>query len=332
MNTGRILITGATGFIGRHLVPHLLSAGHRLTLAVRNADAYPALWRNHADIRVVATGPLETTPNLGDVLVGVDRVIHLAGLAHIRHSHSTQGPFESANAIATARLAEAAADCTVATFVHMSSLAAITDNSSSLIVDDETDEEPVTPYGKSKRIAEKHVEALAGRGIFAVSLRPPLVVGADARGNWRALQRLAMTGLPLPFANVANCRSLVDIDTLVQALAHLTTSRWTPSLSGNYCVADKERVSLPRIVTALRTGMEMPPRLLSFPPGLLRTVLHLTRRRQMAAGLLGDLVVDSCRFRRVFNFSSEKDLICAIVDSGRQYRRLSGHETMENSR
>lgn len=332
MNPGRILVTGATGFLGRHLVPQLLANGRHLTLAVRNAGAAPAGWRDDERIGIVTTGPIERSENLDEAFAGVSTVVHLAGLAHVGHTRDLEASMMSASAEATERLARAAVDHKVAAFIHMSSLAAVTQNASSATIDDTTCNPAPTPYGRSKQEAERHVQALASKGIFAVSLRPPLIVAADAKGNWGALQRLAITGLPLPFASVGNRRSLIGIDTVARAVAHLSTGRWSPDRSGNYCLADRESVSLSRIVTALRRGMGLPPRLFPFPPAALHALARWVGRQQMAAGLLDNLEVDASRFQRVFDFSEQKSLINSIAESGAQYRRLRSRATMESAR
>lgn len=317
---GAILITGATGFVGRHLVAHLAAMQRPLVLAVRAASSCPPPWRAHERIRIVETGPLEEASNLDALLSGVGAVVHLAGLAHVGHGAGTEAAFMAANAEATRALAQAAGEAGTGTFVHLGSLAAITGNASPLLINDDTAGEPPTPYGRSKRAAEAHVAALAGRGTFAVSLRPPLVVGWDAKGNWRALQRLAATGLPLPFARVRNARSMIGIATLTQAIAHLCARDWPAAASGNYCIADREPLSLPDIVTALRRGMGLPPRLVPFPPALLTGAARLLGREREAAGLLGTLRVDASRFREKFGFTEPQDLVDAIVESGRAYR------------
>lgn len=312
-----ILITGATGFVGRHLVAHLASTGRPMVLAVRSAASCPPGWRDDPDIRIVETGPLEAASNLVTLLSGVGAVVHLAGLAHVA---GTDEAFMAANAAATQALARAAAQARTPTFVHLGSVAAITGNASPSLIDDDTDDEPPTPYGRSKRAAEAHVRELAERGAFAVSLRPPLIVGWDAKGNWRSLQRLAATGLSLPFARVHNARSMVGIGTLTQAIAHLCARDWPAEASGNYCIADREALSLPEIVTALRRGMGLPPRLVPFPPALLSGAARLLGREREAAGLLGTLRVDASRFRETFGFSEPQRLVDAIEESGRAYR------------
>lgn len=322
MREGRILVTGATGFVGRHLVEHLRPTGRLLTLAIRgDAGSCPSSWQTDERIKIVTTGPIETAGNLAEVVAGAAVVVHLAGLAHIRQSADVDDAFFAANTTATERLALTAADSGIGSFIHLSSLAAITRNASSDVIDDTTDDPAPTAYGRSKREAEKHVLALAEGGIVAISLRPPLVVGAEAKGNWGTLQRIAATGLPLPFASVRNRRSMIGIRTLVEALDCLCTQRWSPEISGNYCIADAESISLPAIVTELRRGMGLPPRLFHCPPGILKTVAAAANRQQMAAGLLGDLRVDANRFRATFAFTPTQGLSASIAQSGSCYRR-----------
>jgi nucleoside-diphosphate-sugar epimerase len=321
MSTNRILITGATGFVGRHLVPVLLSEHHCITLAVRRPEACFSTWQNGEQLRLVTTGSIETSQNLREALEGVSTVVHLAALAHVHDAGhvDNDGPFVAANITATERLVEAASQEDVKTFVNLSSLAAVTGNASSITVDDESDFIPPTAYGRSKRAAENAVHGLRDKGVLAVSLRPPLIVGADARGNWATLQRLAATGLPLPFGGVRNKRSMIGVRALAEAIAHLCAHPWPVAKSGAYCLADPEPVSLPEIVRELRAGMGLAPRLFPFPGAILLGVATALNQRNRAAGLLGSLEVDSNRFRQAFTFTESQRLHAAIRECGTQY-------------
>ncbi len=320
MSSRRILVTGATGFVGRNLVSDLLEK-RPLTVAVRNFEEAAKLWQGRGDIRIIATGPVEASTRLEDAFSDVSTVVHLAGLAHVEARDGDGSPFMRANAQATEKLVEMAVHRRVDTFVHVSSLASVVSNASAEVVNDTTRNEALTPYGVSKRLAEDHVAKLPEMGIFSVSLRPPLVVGADARGNWEALQRLALSGIPLPFGSVRNRRSLVSVGSVVQAISHLCSRPWPIEASGNYCLADWGTLSLPEIVTLMRKGMEIPPRLVPFPPKVLYSAARAVKQDRRAAGLLGDLEVDASRFRETFGFSASQGIREAIVASGQSYRQ-----------
>ena len=324
MATERILVTGATGFVGRHLIPQVLVEQRNVTLAVRSAARVPAEWADHPAVRVVETGPLETAQNLDAALAEASAVVHLAGRAHVRAARDAE-PFMQANARATEALARAAAATgAVRTFVHLSSIFSTTGNVSRDIVGDDTPPAPTTSYGASKLAAEAHVASLASENVLAISLRPTLIVGSDAGGNWRALQKLAATGLPLPFASVRNRRSLVSVQTVVRAIAHLCRP-WPAEEFGNYALADDGALSLPEIVTELRAGMGLPPRLVPFPVPLLTAAAAALGQANRAAGLLGALEGDAARFHEVFGFpaANARDAVRASGAAYIQQRRAA---------
>lgn len=325
-----IFVTGATGFLGRHVVEHLLKTGRSLILAVRDASRCPPEWIGNDRIVIRKFGELGANTDFGDALNDVGAVIHLAGLAHVAtgDKDDAEAAFMRANAGATEALVRAAATAGIRTFVHLSSLAAVVPNALDQTIDDQTDLGPSTPYGRSKRLAEEHVRKLAGDGVFAVSLRPPLIVGADARGNWALLQRIAATGLPLPFASVRTRRSFIGVEALCEAIALLCDKAWPAKLSGDYCIADPEPVSLPEVTHLLRKGMGKPTRLLPFPPALIEMAGALAGRRRQVAGLTGELKVDASRFFQTFGFRPQSSLRDEIVRSGAEY--AAGHKARKS--
>lgn len=321
MTAGRILITGGTGFVGRHLVPRLLRNRLPLTLALRSRATCPASWHGHELIRIIETGPIETAANLEEALSGASTVVHMAGLAHVDRPSPEGGPdpFESANAQSTERLAAAASGTEVKTFIHLSSLFAVTDNASDTVVDDRTDRMPSTAYGRSKRMAEQYVMALGSTGVLGVSLRPTLIIGADAKGNWAVLQRVASTGLPLPLSSVRNRRSVVSVDTVANAIIRLCSDHWSPDRTGNYCLADEGALSLAEMVGELRNGMGLPARLFPFPPELIQGIARIAGQQRRVGGMLGNLEVDAGRFYRDFTFDKVPRAVDSIRESGRRY-------------
>ena len=325
MAANRIFISGASGFVGRNLVSRLLKSGQFLTVGVQSAQSSDPRWRQNTMIRIVETGPLESAVNLSEALADATVVVHLAGLAHVTRvpeGKSEAAAFTAANDEATARLAKSAVQAgSVHTFIHLSSIASVAENAVDHLVDDNEPANPRTFYGMSKRSAELQLLQLVDSGVFAISLRPPLIIGADARGNWAALQKLAWSGMPLPFATTRNRRSLISIDTLTEAIMHLARGNWPVQQSGSYNIADEGALSLAELVTELRLGMQLPARLLPFPPSLLYGAASLLKQKRRAAGLLGNLEVDGSRFNAMFSFEASHPLRYSVRKCGLVYRK-----------
>ncbi len=312
-----ILITGASGFIGRALAIRLTGDGHQLILALRRplpvADPLNSL-ANATHWLCGDLQHLDPAPWSGEQ---PEIIIHAAWLAHTRASLAE---FAAANITATERVAALAAKLDVATVVHLGSMAAVTSNASERVVDDAIPPAPETAYGHSKLAAERIVADLTSDRRMAITLRPPLVIGPNAPGNWRRLQWLAS----LPVAPVVigpARRSYCSLATLVEATAHLCAKDPEPALSGAYCLADPLRLTVSETVQELRAGMGKSRAVLPMPAILLRPAAKLAPLRNSINALTGSLEIDSSRFFENFGFSPQTDLRQVIRDSGTDYTR-----------
>ena len=277
--TGRLIaLTGATGFIGRHLLSALSARGYRVRVLLRRPVAVP----EGASGAVV--GDLARPMNMAAALAGVDAVVHSAGLAHAM-SGAPEDDFRSSNTEATKRLAEAAQRAKVGRFVFLSSIRAQSGPSAAAPLTEADSPAPTDPYGRSKLAAEA---ALAEIGLDWVALRPVLVYGAGVKGNMAALLRLARTPYPLPLGSLTGRRSLVSVESLAGAVAAALEA--PGPLARPLIVAEPDPLTLPEMLTALRAGLGRGPGLLPCPATLIGLACRATGRDEVFDRLSGSLV------------------------------------------
>lgn len=295
-----VIVTGASGFVGRHLVPHLGAAGF---------DVRPAFRRNAPPDGLLLD---DQTPEaaMRAALAGMGAVVHLAGRAHrtgeAPGSHAAA--FDAINRDWPQRLAAAAAAEGVRHFLFVSTIGV---HGQAGHFHQDSPLAPATPYARSK--AEAEAALRAGFPGSLVVLRPPLVVGPGAPGNLARLAQLAAGPLPLPFGAVRNRRSLLSIQGLCRAVEAVLRAWQTGNAPGGaYMLADARPVSTGDMIAAIRAGMGRKPGLLPVPPRLLRLGLGLAGQGAQSGQLLGDLTVDSSAFQRDTGWLPEADSLSAL--------------------
>jgi nucleoside-diphosphate-sugar epimerase len=312
----RVLVTGATGFIGPGVVEALLRRRHRVRVALRR-DSAPL-----PEVEYTITGGVGAKTDWRPALLGVTHVMHLAARAHVMET----GPdalehFREVNARGTRQLAEAAAAAGVRRFVFLSSVKAMGERSppgGAL-----TDSDPPRPedaYGISKREGETALaEVAAASGMEAVILRAPLVYGPGVKGNLLRLMRLIERGIPLPFAAIANRRSLIARANLAAALGLCLDH---PEAAGaTFLVADGEDLSTPELIRRLARGLERPARLVALPPSLLRLAGRLGGREAEIERLTGDLAIDASAIRTRLGWQPVISVDEALAETAQWYLR-----------
>ncbi len=311
----RVLVTGATGFIGRALCPQLLRAGHEVSAAVRGKD----------DKNIPLDIPGGVTPHpIPDIgpetdwqaaLSGIDAVIHLAARVHVMKEKNRDplAEFNRVNAEGTARLATAAAEAGVKRFVYLSTIKVMDETSSSPFLETDTPR-PEDAYGISKLAGERVLADIAKKSkMEPVVLRPPLVYGPGVKGNFLALLRLCQMAPPLPFSAVDNRRSFIYVGNLADAILCCLTHK--DSGGRTYFVRDGEDLSTPDLIRRVAAAMGRPARLFPAPQGLLRLAGLVTGKSRSIAVLLGNSQVNDEKIRSELAWTPPANVIQGLNET-----------------
>ena len=282
----RVLITGASGFIGRRLAGALAKGGWAVRAAMRDASAVAL-----AGVETVALPDLSRPVEWGPLLEGVTHIVHLAGLAH-SPGVLADAVYDRINAEAAGELAQAATG--IERLVLMSSVRAQAGLSADHTITEEDEPEPTDAYGRSKLAAERLVAASGTR--FCI-LRPVVVYGPFVKGNIANLATLARTPMPLPFGALDNRRSLLAIDNLISAIGlTLVAER---ALGKTFLVADRDPITVADLVTAMREGLGRAPHLMKVPAGAVRRIMASFGKEADWERISGSFVVDTAKLRSI---------------------------------
>lgn len=292
----RVLITGASGFVGRALSIKALAHGWQVQGTLLPDEPPHALI---SGVEPVVFELLGTDSALCHAVTGMDTVIHLAARVHILKETSSDPlhEFRKTNTEGTIRLAIQAAKAGVKRFVFMSTIG-VNGNTSAGKAFTETDAPaPHNPYSISKLEAEIALREIgANSGMEVVIVRAPLVYGPGNPGNFLSLLRAIVSGIPLPLASVRNSKSFLYVDNLADALARCAIH---PAAAGKtYLISDGAEVSTPELIRHLASALGKPVRLLPFPAALIRFVGKILGRSSTVEQLIGSLRVDSSKIRR----------------------------------
>jgi nucleoside-diphosphate-sugar epimerase len=298
----RVFVTGATGFIARHLLQELERHGTWTAASVRRELAPDTRWR--------------------DAFEGARSVVHLAATAHERAEVlERKGDYETlrrVNALAAERLAREAAAAGVRHMVFLSTIGVCGDETSGEPFTEESPAAPRSLYAASKLEAERLLGAVAAEtGLAVTVLRPTLIYGPGNRGNFLRLLRAANRGFPLPLASVRNRRSLTYVGNLVSAIVAILARQ---DLTGAYVVCDAESLSTPQILRALAIGLGRPARLLPFPPAMLRFAGEAMGQGALVRRLVGSLEADCGKLQRAAGWHPRFAPAAALADTANWFR------------
>jgi UDP-glucose 4-epimerase len=275
-----LALTGATGFIGQHLLRELPSRGYRLRVLLRQPTSLPIQCAS------AVIGDLAQPRNISAALERVDAVIHSAGFAP-GMSGVPEHDYRLLNTEATINLARAARRAGAKRFVFLSSIRAQCGPTAENVLTEADDPKPTDAYGRSKLAAER---GLAELDLDWVSLRAALVYGPGVRGNIAQLMKFARLHFPLPLRSILARRSLLAVENLSAAVEVVLQ---TPEpLRRAFIAADVEALTVAEMIAAMRHGLGRSPNLFALPPAALRVFLRSMGKQELYRRLSGSLVAD----------------------------------------
>jgi UDP-glucose 4-epimerase len=278
-----VLVTGANGFVGRHIAPALVDEGWTVRRAVRR----PSGGENE-----VVIGSIGEATDWSAALTGVEAVVHLAARVHQSHDHNTMELHRSVNTDGTLHLARSAAAAGVRQFIFLSTVLVHGRSNDGRAPFSEKDTPmPRGPYAESKAAAEAGLKALSQQSDMNITVvRPPLIYGHGAKGNFALLTRAVKMGTPLPFAAIRNQRAFLSVENLASFIASRLSK---PAEKFEiYLVADAEQVSTPEFVRRLAVAAGKMPVLFPVPQRLLSAALNWGGWSEVRSSLIGSLELD----------------------------------------
>lgn len=315
----RVLVSGATGFVGRALCSHLLLQGYRVRAAVRQR-------RQHEidDVEQVLIGDIGPTTQWGKVIADVDVIVHLGARVHVMHESAADplAEFRAINVVGTERLAVQAAIAGVKRLIYVSTIKVNGDETLGKPFTVIDSPQPRDAYATSKWEAEQALQRVAAQtGLEVVIVRPPLIYGPGVKGNFLSLLHFVEKGWLLPTGGCDNRRSLIGLGNFVD---FLTLCIRHPAAAGQiFLVSDGEDLSMPELIHRLASAMGRSARLLSVPPSWLWLATKLLGRSGIYQRLCGSLVVDSGYARQVLGWKPPQTVSDGLASTVEEFLQRS---------
>lgn len=297
----KVLVTGASGFVGRSLMFALNQND--------NVDCMGAVRTQPISVtskyNLVDVGELNVTTDWSSALLDIDVVIHCAARAHIMNDEVMEPLIEyrRVNVDGTLNLARQAATSGVKRFVFISSIK-VNGEQTKLGLPFTADDEPIPEddYGVSKLEAEQGLRLIAQEtGMEVVIIRPPLVYGKNVKGNFANMIHLVSKSLPLPLGAIHNQRSLVALDNLVDLI--ITCIDHPAAANQVFLASDDDDISTTELLRGVANAIGKPSRLIPVPAALLQLGATMLGKKAMAQRLLGSLQVDITKNRELLDWT-----------------------------
>ncbi|NOQ77304.1 MAG: NAD-dependent epimerase/dehydratase family protein [Methylococcaceae bacterium] len=296
----KVLVTGATGFVGKEIVKQLLLNKVDVIAAVRNGESTLP-----SGVQRFITGEFSKKIDWLNALNDVDVIIHCAARVHVMNDVGESDPLRvlrNVNVDNTLSLARQAIGAKVKRFIFISSIKVngeVTLGGEKF--KDDTVCLPIEPYGVSKYEAEQGLLALVmGSNMEVVIIRPPLVYGPEVSANFNSMIKWVRKELPLPFGKVCNQRSLIALDNLVSFIIHCIDH---PKATNEvFLVSDGEDVSTSELLRKVAKAFGKKMFLLPVPVGVMIFCATLAGKRGAANRLFSSLQIDSSKARNLLGW------------------------------
>lgn len=310
------LVTGGTGFIGSALIDGLELSGGQVFALVRSGSIFSGSTLTN----VIPFDSLHDCNLIPSVFI--DTVFHLAGLAHVANAEDADAlvKYREINIVMSENLARQAIAAGVRRFVFLSSISVNSAGTCSEIITEKSEPNPAGVYAVSKFEAEQRLfDIFSTVKTELVVIRPPLVYGRNARGNFAKLLGIVERGLPLPFGSIKNKRSLIALENLVDFMCLCAVH---PAAADQvFVISDGIDLSIGEIIRFLSISMGIPLRIFPFPPYVLRFLAKAVGKQRYYDKVCGNLSIDISKAVSLMGWSPVISPEVALTKVGMDYRR-----------
>ena len=303
----KILVTGASGFVGRYLVNNLSKTDEVIACVRKKSNLLPSSVQQ------------TVSSSFFDLAIpkDTDVIVHLAGIAH--NKNNSVDEFKKINVDGTLELARKALEANIKRFIFISSIGVNGNSTHGKAFTEQDTPNPTNDYTKSKYEAEKALAKLfENTNIDLVIIRPPLIYAHDAPGNFSKLLMLIKLGQFLPFGCTHNQRSFIVIENLVSFITACIYH--DTKINETFLIADDEVISTKQLIQCLSSGMGKSMILLPVPTKLLSMLADATGKVGIFEQLYGNLQIDNGKAKKFFNWHPPKHSLNALKEVGNLYR------------
>lgn len=300
-----ILITGASGFIGRSTVHELLKENIPPTIyvLVRTPTNFPA------DVIQILCNDISNIDNIDIPWSEINLVIHLAARAHISQEKSVSAldEFRRVNRFATEKLAEKCGAAGVNHFIFISSIGVLGSSSGNIPFTETTPDNPHTDYTLSKLEAERALKIISKKHDMDYTIiRPPLVIGLDAPGNFNLLLKIIKKRIPLPFSLIVNKRSFILCENLVKFI--IVCSLHKNAKNEIFLIADEPAMSTPELAKNIAIKIRKKLFLVPVPVFILRLLAKIFSKESTYTQLCDSLEIDHTKAKNMLGWKAPRAL------------------------